>query len=147
MKNFHPDMQLTPDFQLGEFIEHEAACRLGIDNTPEMWEVVVHLRQLCREVLQPLRNHVDHAIHIEGGYYNEQLNEALHNVGESLHQYGCAADIHIPDIDTARKWYYWIVNHLDFDQCFLEHNRHGACWLHVSYRPDYHDNRHQAWFY
>ena len=147
MKRYNPDMQLTEDFLLGEFIEHETANRLGIDNTPEMWEVVVHLRQLCREVLQPLRDHAGHEIHILSGYHTEQLNEALHTVGNSMHLYGCAADVQVPDIDTARSWYYWIVNHLDFDQCFLEHNRRGDFWLHVSYRPDYHDNRHQSWFY
>jgi hypothetical protein len=147
MKRYNPDMQLTEDFLLGEFIEHETANRLGIDNTPEMWEVVVHLRQLCREVLQPLRDHAGQEIHILSGYHTEQLNEALHTVGNSMHLYGCAADVQVPDIDTARSWYYWIVNHLDFDQCFLEHNRRGDFWLHVSYRPDYHDNRHQSWFY
>jgi hypothetical protein len=34
MKRYNPDMQLTEDFLLGEFIEHETANRLGIDNTP-----------------------------------------------------------------------------------------------------------------
>lgn len=147
MKNYNPHTKLTENFLLGEFVESETARRLGIDNTPQSWEVVVHLRQLCREVLQPLRDHVGHAIHINSGYRCEQLNEAVHGVGNSQHLYGCAADIHIPDLDTGRKWYYWIVNHLDFDQCILEHNRRGGRWLHVSYRPDYHDNRHQSWFW
>ena len=147
MKNYDPNRQLTRNFQLGEFIESETARRLGIDNIPESWEVVVHLRQLCREVLQPLRDHVGHPIHINSGYRCEQLNEAIHGVGNSQHLYGCAADIHIPDLDTGRKWYYWMVNHLDFDQIILEHNRRGGRWLHVSFRPDYHDNRHQSWFW
>ena len=68
MKNYNPHTKLTENFLLGEFVESETARRLGIDNTPQSWEVVVHLRQLCREVLQPLRDHVGHAIHINSGY-------------------------------------------------------------------------------
>ncbi len=142
---YNPDKLLSENFRLGEFIESETAQRLGIDNTPTV-EVVFRLRNLCREVLQPLRDHVGHAIRINSGYRCEALNEAVHGVGNSQHLHGCAADIHVPDIDTARSWYYWIVNHLDFDQCILEHNRRGAFWLHVSCQLDFKDNRHQAWF-
>lgn len=147
MKTFNHNTQLTQDFLLGQLTDNETARRLGIDNTPQQWEVVVHLRQLCREVLQPLSDHVGHAVQIRNGYLSELLLERTRNVGNSLHQYGCAADVEFPDLDTGRSWYFWIVNHLDFDQCFLEHGRLGACWLHVSYRPDYHDNRHQCWFW
>lgn len=147
MKIINLDRQLTENFRLGECIESKTASCLGIDNMPESWIIVVHLRQLCREVLQPLRTHVGKPIHIRSAYRSDQLNEAMRGVGNSSHLYGCAADLHVPDRDTARSWYYWIVNHLDFDQCFLEHGRRGAYWLHVSYRPDRHDNRHQAWFW
>jgi hypothetical protein len=98
---YNPDKLLSENFRLGEFIESETAQRLGIDNTPTV-EVVFRLRNLCREVLQPLRDHVGHAIRINSGYRCEALNEAVHGVGNSQHLHGCAADIHVPDIDTAR---------------------------------------------
>ena len=149
MKTFkyNPNLQLSEDFLLSEFIDSETARRLNIDNTPPTWEVVIHLRQLCREVLQPLRDHYGRPIRITSGYRCPALNEAVHGVGNSQHLVGCAADLHLPDLDTGRAWYYWIVNHLDFDQCLLEHNRRGARWLHVSYQADYHQNRHMAMFY
>ena len=144
MKNYDPNRQLTRNFQLGEFIESETARRLGIDNIPESWEVVVHLRQLCREVLQPLRDHVGHAIHINSGYRCEALNEAVHGVGDSQHLYGEAADIHLPDKETGRRWYKFIVDNLDFDQVLFEYRRTGVRWLHISCRRDRKRNRHQA---
>lgn len=143
--NINMDMMLSENFRLGEFINSRTAERLGIDNTPS-WEVVFHLRQLCREVLQPLRDHYGRPIVITSGYRCPELNEAVHGVGESQHLYGCAADLRLPDIDTGRQWYFWIVNHLDFDQLLLEHNRRGDSWLHVSHQPDYKQNRHQAFF-
>ena len=68
MKTIDLNTKLTGNFRLGEFIESETARRLGINNTPQLWDVVVHLRQLCREVLQPLRDHVGHPIRINSGY-------------------------------------------------------------------------------
>lgn len=142
---YNPDKMLSENFRLGEFTEHEKARLLAIDNTPS-WEVVFHLRQLCREVLQPLRDHVGLPVTVLSGYRCPALNEALHGLGASLHIQGCAADLYVPDADTARQWYFWMVNHLDFDLLFVEHNRHGDRWLHVSYQADYHLNRHQSFF-
>jgi len=144
--NINMNMMLSENFRLGEFVNSRTAERLGIDNTPPSWEVVFHLRQLCREVLQPLRDHYGRPIIITSGYRCPALNEAVHGVGESMHLYGCAADLHLPDIDTGRQWYFWMVNHLDFDQLFLEHNHRGARWLHVSHKPDSKQNRHMAIF-
>ena len=143
--NINMEMMLSENFRLGEFTEHEKARLLAIDNTPS-WEVVFHLRQLCREVLQPLRDHYGRPIIVTSGYRCPELNEAVHGVGGSQHLYGCAADLHLPDIDTGRQWYYWMVNHLDFDQLLLEYNRSGDRWLHVSHQPDYKQNRHIALF-
>lgn len=143
--NINMDMMLSENFRLGEFIKSETAEMLGIDNTPS-WEVVLHLRQLCREVLQPLRSHYGRPITVTSGYRCPALNEAVHGVGNSQHLYGCAADLHLPDLDTGRSWYFWIVNHLDFDQVLLEYNRSGTFWLHVSCQFDFKQNRHQAFF-
>ena len=117
-------MMLSDHFRLGEFIESETARRYHIDNTPS-WETVLHLRHLCREVLQPLRRHHGGPIRIVSGYRCEELNERVHGVGNSQHLYGCAADLHLPDLATGREWYYWIVSNLDFDQLLLR-NREGT---------------------
>ena len=143
---YNPDRMLSQDFRLGELIDCVPAWCGDIDNTPDSWDVVVHLRQLCREVLQPLRDHYGRPLRILSGYRSETLNKALHGVGGSLHLIGCAADLWVPDIDTGRQWYYWLVNHVDFDQVFLEYTISGERCMHISHQPDYKDNRHQSLF-
>ena len=91
---YNPEMQLSENFRLKEFIESPTAERLGIDNRPD-WEAVINLRNLCREVLQPLRDHEGKPIHINSGYRCPELNEAVHGVGDSQHLRGEAADIHL----------------------------------------------------
>ena len=52
--NYNPEMQLSENFRLKEFIESQTADERGIDNRPD-WEAVINLRNLCREVLQARR--------------------------------------------------------------------------------------------
>ena len=137
------EMQLSENFRLKEFIESPTAERLGIDNRPD-WEAVINLRNLCREVLQPLRDHEGKPIHINSGYRCPELNEAVHGVGDSQHLRGEAADIHLPDVETGRRWYKYIVDNLDFDQLLFEYRRTGVRWLHLSCRRDRTRNRHMA---
>ena len=122
---YNPEMQLSENFRLKEFIESPTAERLGIDNRPD-WEAVINLRNLCREVLQPLRDHEGKPIHINSGYRCPELNEAVHGVGDSQHLRGEAADIHLPDVETGRRWYKYIVDNLDFDQLLFEYRRTAA---------------------
>lgn len=79
---YNPDKLLSENFRLGEFIESETAQRLGIDNTPTV-EVVFRLRNLCREVLQPLRDHVGHAIRINSVKRSDVL-AVLTELGEVI---------------------------------------------------------------
>ena len=141
--NYNPEMQLSENFRLKEFIESQTADQRGIDNRPD-WEAVINLRNLCREVLQPLRDYEGKPIHVNSGYRCPELNEAVHGVGDSQHLYGEAADIHRPDKETGRRWYKFIVDNLDFDQVLFEYRRTGVRWLHVSCRRDRKCNRHMA---
>ena len=87
---YNPEMQLSENFRLKEFIESQTADQQGIDNRPD-WEAVINLRNLCREVLQPLRDYEGKPIHVNSGYRCPELNEAVHGVGDSQHLYGEAA--------------------------------------------------------
>ena len=127
---YNPEMQLSENFRLKEFIESPTAERLGIDNRPD-WEAVINLRNLCREVLQPLRDHEGKPIHINSGYRCQELNEAVHGVGDSQHLRGEAADIHLPDVETGRRWYKYIVDNLDFDTV-----RVTATWRYLTFLQD-----------
>ena len=84
---YNPEMQLSENFRLKEFIESQTADQRGIDNRPD-WEAVINLRNLCREVLQPLRDYEGKPIHVNSGYRCPELNEAVHGVGDSQHLYG-----------------------------------------------------------
>jgi len=143
---YNPEMQLSENFRLKEFIESQTADERGIDNRPD-WEAVINLRNLCREVLQPLRNYEGKPIHVNSGYRCPELNEAVHGVGDSQHLYGEAADISVPNEQVARDWFLWIVRNTNFDQMLFEHSsRMRNRWLHLSCRWNRKRNRHQAIF-
>ena len=143
---FNPEIRLTEHFKLGEFTKSITAERLGISNEPG-YEQVLALRHLCREVLEPLRQHYGKPIRVTSGYRCQLLNQKVGGVGNSQHQYGEAADLSIPSEAVARDWFQWLVKYTDFDQLLFEHSRRlGNCWLHISCRWDSSKNRHQAIF-
>jgi len=136
-------MQLTQNFTLREFVDSATAQRLGINNTPQ-WQHVVALLNLCRNVLQPLRDHIGRPIDINSGYRCEALNEAVHGVGRSQHLLGEAADLHISNVAEGHLFYDFILTHCPFDQLLFEYNRFGAVWIHVSCKQEIVKNRRMA---
>ena len=74
--NKQNDIQLSEHFKLSEFTKSITAERLGIDNKPG-YEQVLAMRNLCREVLEPLRQHYGQPIRITSGYRCEELNRAV----------------------------------------------------------------------
>lgn len=129
-------MKLSEHFDLSEFTRSNTAERLNIPNIPND-EVISNLRTLCREVLEPLRRHLDHPVIISSGYRCPKLNKAVGGVRNSQHMTGEAADIHIPNLTEGREWMAWMIDNLGFDQCIMEHrkNKDGSVthWIHVSF--------------
>lgn len=133
-------MKLTKHFALTEFTQSQTATRNGIPNGldpshPEQAEVIANLKALCEEVLEPLRQQMNTPIVITSGYRCPKLNAAVGGAGNSQHTKGEAADLHLPDEETGRKWFLWIKDHLPFDQLIWERAtptspRH---WIHVSH--------------
>ena len=143
---FNPEIRLSEHFRLGEFTKSITAERLRIVNEPG-YEQILALRHLCREVLEPLRQHYGQPICITSGYRCEALNMAVGGVSNSQHQYGEAADLSVPSEAVARDWFQWIVRNTEFDQLLFEHSRRlRNCWLHISCRWDITRNRHQSFF-
>lgn len=136
------DTRLSEHFMLSEFTRSAVAEKLNIDNTP-LPGYVDNLRNLCTEVLEPLRRQFG-PIRINSGYRCEQLNEAVGGVGNSCHLRGEAADIRIADVETGKAYYRFLLNHTNFDQLLFEYNRRGTMWIHVSCRMEMAMNRHQA---
>ena len=134
-------MIISKNFTLEELYRSETAKRIGIDNVPKDKEVIENLRNLCFEVLQPLREHVDAPVIINSGYRCQRLNEAVGGVKNSQHCVGEAADIRIASLEQGREWATWIEDNCRFDQMLLERNKGGAVWLHVSCKRDAEKNR------
>lgn len=129
------DIQLSKHFKLSEFTRSATASAKKIDNTPSL-EVVSNLQQLCIHVLEPLREHFNCPITISSGYRCQALNKAVGGVATSQHMTGEAADIHLPDEATGKRWFLWIMNNLHYDQLIWEKSTQTSThhWIHVSFR-------------
>ena len=124
-------MKLTRNFTLEELCRSTTAERMGIRNIPTDEAVVENLRNLCFEVLQPLRDHIGAVVTVNSGYRCRELNKAVGGAQRSQHLRGEAADLHIDSLRQGRQWAEWIQDNCRFDQMLLE--RSGkAMWLHVS---------------
>ena len=149
-------MQLTEHFTLEEFTFSSTAKARGIDNTVSSQRVIENLRNLCEQVLEPLRSYANQPITISSGYRCKALNKVVGGARNSQHMTGEAADIHIPlydfkdstgsrltDIETAREWMQWLTDNTDFDQLILETMNRKIFWIHVSCKRNRSLNRHQ----
>lgn len=128
------DQLLTPHFKLSEFTKSSTATARKIDNTPSE-QVVSNLKQLCEQVLEPLRTFAGQPIIIGSGFRCPALNKAVGGVPNSQHTVGEAADIHLPDNATGRKWFLWMMDNLKFDQLIMEKSTLSSTryWIHVSF--------------
>lgn len=130
-------MKLTEHFQLSEFTRSATARRRHIDNSidlsiPSGQSVVANLKNLCEQVLEPLRQHFNVPIVISSGYRCPALNRAVGGAVNSQHMTGEAADIHIPDTATGNEWFIWIMKNCDFDQLIKETADCNTYWIHIS---------------
>ena len=110
--------------KLSEFTASETARRRKINNdAPE--SVIENLRNLCQNVLQPLRDYV----------------------GEPITSYKWHDGERHTDMDVARKWFDFLKYNTDYDQLILETSNHLDFWIHVSCRRDPKLNRHHVIYY
>lgn len=126
-------MNLTEHFTIEEMTRSATAIALGIDNTPDA-EATANLKNLCTEVLEPLRQWAGVPIIVSSGYRCPELNRAVGGTVISQHQKGEAADIRIPSITEGRRYLMFILENCCFDQLIWEHDRFNTHWIHVSCR-------------
>jgi len=127
-------MKLSENFSLDELTKSQEAIRLGIDNTPDD-EQVGNLILLCKNILQPIRDHFKIPVSISSGYRSAALCEAVGSSSKSQHTKGQAADFEIFGI-ANKELADWITNNLEYDQCILEfwnENNPNSGWVHCSY--------------
>ena len=135
---------LSEHFKLAEFERSDVARQLQIDNRVPA-ELIPSLRTLCREVLEPLRQHVGKPIRINSGYRCPALNgsEQVQGQANSQHLKGEAADIHLDSVAEGRDWFKWLMDNTNVDQLIWE-RKGSICWIHVSCKPRPEENRHHV---
>jgi len=135
-------MKLSANFQLSELVKSQVAERKGIANNPSPAHID-NLKNLCLNVLQPIRSHFEEPVIISSGYRSGEVCIAIGSKPTSQHAEGKAADIEIVNIDN-KELAMWIKDNLEFDQLILEFYKDGepdSGWVHVSYNGD--ENRNQ----
>lgn len=139
-------MILSKDFTLKEMLESTSAEILGITEKQEAVpeEAVCNLIHLCHEVLQPLRDNFKEVIRINSGYRCPELNKWLGGAPNSQHLKGEAVDIFLWDKQRGKEYFYYIIEHTNFDQLIWE-QRKNRYWIHVSAKRQG-ENRHQVLF-
>ena len=128
-------MNLSAHFTLEEMVASSTAKAKKIDNTPTQ-EVINNLKELCVNVLEPLRVALGKPISVTSGFRCAKLNKAIGGASNSQHQTGQAADIQVKGMTPKQ-----VCDKIDelvrkgiikgYDQLIEEYGATG--WCHVSY--------------
>ena len=135
-------MKLSENFSLHEFTRSQTATRHNVENTPNDKQIF-NLRNLCVNVLQPVRDYFLKPMIISSGFRSVELNIKIGSTIKSQHIQGMAADVEVLDVGNLELSNY-IHNNLKYDQLILEfHNPEDlhSGWVHVSYNAE--NNRHE----
>ena len=130
-------MQLSDNFYLHEFTKSQTALRNGINNTPNE-TAIVNLENLCKNILQPVRDYFLLPVYISSGYRSPDLNARIGGSRTSQHCLGQAADIEIFGISN-QELSDWIDDNCEYDQLILEFHDGvdpNSGWVHVSYNEE-----------
>lgn len=113
--------RVTKNFTLEELTKGETF--------PE--KVLVRLRGLIINVLQPVRDHFKAAVIISSGARTVAHNQAIGGAALSQHLFGEAADIKVKGVSDLDVFAF-IRDNLEFDQLIYE-IKGNTTWIHVSY--------------
>ena len=108
--------------------------RLNLDNTPNEDQIKC-MQEIAENVFEPLRACVGGPIKINSFFRGEPVNTAIGGSKRSQHMKGQAMDIDDTfGRMTNAEMYYFIKDHLDFDQLIWEFgDEENPNWIHVSY--------------
>ena len=128
-------MKLSRNFTLQELIKSDTAIRLNIDNNPN-GDQIDKLKQLCENVLQPVRDQFGR-VKVTSGFRSPELCRAIGSSENSQHAKAEAADFEVIGVDNA-ELADWIHKCLETDQLILEFYTPGepnSGWIHASWIP------------
>ncbi len=119
-------------FTLKELCASIKAEELGIANNPTP-AARASLEALVENILDPAREALGKAIHVNSGYRCVKLNRAVGGAASSQHLTGEAVDIELGGKTPAenKQLYDWIAKNCTYDQLINEYN---YSHIHVSYR-------------
>ena len=136
-----PQDRVTPNFRFYELYKSDTAERLRIDNRIASARMVRAAVNLCRRVLQPLRDQFG-AFSPNSVYRCQALERAVKKkpaswTSSSQHTVGEACDVEIPGMATL-ELARWVAQHLEFDQivceCYDPAKGPNSGWVHISLR-------------
>jgi hypothetical protein len=121
-----------------EAVKSQAAERLGINNTPNE-EQLRNMQFVGKTVFDLVRQFVGGILFISSFFRSKVLNAALGGSETSDHCNGCAididADVYNTNGVTNKDIFYFILDHLHFDQLIWEFGTdENPAWVHVSKR-------------
>lgn len=126
--NFPGNFQLSPNFTLSMLTTHTRVSnyQLKAQNHLSAADIVCNLRQLCINVLEPLKATYGSTLVINSGF--------RYGTGKSQHYTGEAVDVAFTDVtsaSTAWQRAQQLTTATPFDQYIFEQNR--SFWYHLSY--------------
>lgn len=137
---------LTKNFTLEEMVKSGTATAKKIDNTPTK-EVVENLTELCKQIMQPIREAWGDSIIVSSGYRCPKLNTAVGGSKTSQHMTGAACDFSAKDKNKNGELFRLI-------ECMLKQKKiscrqliweYGSktCprWIHISCQDKQHQYR------
>ena len=136
-----PEDRVSPNFRFYELYKSDVAERLRIDNRIAGASAVRAAVNLCRRVLQPLRDQFG-SFSPNSVYRCQTLERALKQkrpswTSTSQHTVGEACDVEIPGMATLALAQ-WVEQHLEFDQlvceCYDPAKGPNSGWVHISLR-------------
>lgn len=138
-------MKLTTHFSLPEMLESQTARRFNhTEQFDPPADVISNLKDLCANILEPLRVAIDVPIQVSSGYRCPRTNKKVGGKPTSQHPSGQAADIQCESLGNAVLFEKIKELKLPFDQLIWEYGtKTEPAWVHVSYGPK---NRRQILF-
>lgn len=126
--------KISKHISFKEAIKSNTATRLGINNTPDDYQVS-NMVNIAINLFEPLREFVGGPIKINSFFRCEDLNRAIGGSSRSQHCEGRAIDLDDTfGHKTNSEMFHYIKDNLDFDQLIWEFgDDNNPNWVHVSF--------------
>lgn len=130
-------LYLSENFTLWDMVRSDTASAHKIFNVPDE-AGIEKLRQVCKHILQPVRNGLNRPVHVNSAYRSPKLNAVVRRASKTSQHMRCeAVDFEIAGMDNF-ELAMWVHDHLIYDQLILEFYGDDSSdpndgWVHASY--------------